>query len=241
MTISQHRPCHRRSPLCNRCFLTIIICLSIMVTISVHLMNVWESTHPCITPKTHRQRLAFMVKAYSEIMSELNITHWVDYGTLLGALRYENIIIWDHDADVSYDRQYAYLLHDGGPAHKIAKKRYNMYLNAAVIIYEGLQTDIFSWKKVSDDKGGYKYIKGSNRDFDLIEEVFNDFNASFLEKTVNIPFANGFVRAPNPPMEFVKQRYPTSYKRVIPFKFSCFFPWNIKYWLIYNRPIHMIR
>jgi hypothetical protein len=107
-------------------------------------------------------------------------------------------------------------------------------------VYEGMQTDIYSWKKISDDKGTFMYTKASNRALDIIESQFNDFNASFIEKTVLIPFAGGLVRAPYPPTEFIKQRYPTSYKRSIPFKTSCYFLWNIPYWYIHNRPIHTI-
>jgi len=181
-----------------------------------------------------------MIRSFTEIMTELNVTHWVDYGTLLGAIRYENIVIWDYDADVSFERKFAYLLHEGGVAHKIAKERYNMYLNAAVMLYEGMQTDIYSWRKELSSNGDYIYVKAANRGPDLWEKQFNDFNASFLDKTVLIPFAGGFVRAPYPPIEFIKQRYPLSYKRLLPFKVSCYFPWNIPYWLIFNRPIHTI-
>ncbi|CAF0716802.1 unnamed protein product [Adineta steineri] len=202
-------------------------------------MTTWESTHPCLTSKENRAKLVYMVKSFTEIMTELNVTHWVDFGTLLGALRYESIVIWDHDADVSFDRKFAELLHVGGKAHKIAKERYNMYLNAAVIVYEGMQTDIYSWNKEWDD-GSFIYTKAANRGLELFESQFNDFNASFIDKTVLIPFGGGFVRSPYPPMEFIKQRYPTSYKRSIPFKVSCYFPWNIPHWLFHNQPLHTI-
>jgi len=203
-------------------------------------MHMFEIEHPCISSTEQRAKLVYMVKAFTEIMTELNITHWVDYGTLLGALRYENIVIWDHDADVSFDRKFAKLLHNGGIAQKIAKERYKMYLNAAVIVYQGMQTDIYSWDKKSDDNGGFRYTKATHRvDFDIIESQINDFNASFIERTVLIPFAGGFVRSPYPPMEFIKRRYPT-YKRSIPYKISCYFPWNIPYWFIHNRPLHTI-
>ena len=212
------------------------ICLFLLISI----MIMWDSNYPCITSAANRAKLVYMVKAFSEIMTELNVTHWIDYGTLLGALRYEDIIIWDYDADVSFERTFVKLLHNGGIAQKIAKERYNMFLNAAVLLYEGMQTDVFSWKKKRAD-GGFIYIKGSHRDFDLLESQFHDFNASFLEKTVLIPFAGGFVRAPYPPMEFIKTRYPASYNTLVPFKVSCYFPWNLPYWFIFNRPVNKIK
>ncbi len=201
---------------------------------------IWDYNHPCLAPETVRNKLIYMIRSFTEIMTELNVTHWVDYGTLLGAIRYENVVVWDYDADVSFERKFAYLLHNGGVAQKIAQERYNIFLNAAVMLYEGMQTDIYSWRKELSDNGNYIYVKAANRGPDWFETQFNDFNASFLEKTVLIPFAGGFVRAPYPPMEFIKQRYPLSYNRLLPFKVSCYFPWNIPYWLIFNRPIHKI-
>lgn len=218
--------------------LSIIIWLSLAALLCASI--IWDFNRPCISPVENRKRLAYTVKAFNEIMTELNVTHWTDYGTLLGALRYENIIIWDHDADVSYDQKFADLLQEGGPAQTIAKKRYNIYLNADFMLYEGMQTDIFTWKKVSSADAGYIYTKATNRNLEFFETQFNDFNASFIEKTVLIPFAGGFIRAPYPPMEFIKKRYPTSYNRYIPFKVSCYFPWNIPHWLMFNQPIHKI-
>jgi len=215
----------------------LIIIVFILV---IYASIVWDSNHPCILPEAKRITLAYMVKAFSEIMTELNVTHWVDYGTLLGALRYENIIVWDHDGDVSYDQIFRDLFDDGGVAQTIAKKRYNIYLNAHFMSYENLQVDIFCWKKIQLTDGSFIYTKAMNRNLELFESQFNDFNASYIEKTVSIPFAGGFVKAPYPPMEFAKKRYPTSYKREIPFKVSCYFPWNVPYWLFGNRPINEI-
>ena len=138
------------------------------------------------------------------------------------------------------NRNLHHLLRDSGPAQKIAKERYNIYLNEDFMLYEGMQTDIFTWKKVSSANGGLIYTKATNRNSEFAETHFNDFNVSFIEKTVLIPFAGGFIRAPNPPIEFIKKRYPMSYKRFTPFKVSCYFPWNIPYWLALNRPLHKI-
>ncbi|UJR29954.1 hypothetical protein I4U23_017501 [Adineta vaga] len=240
MTIGQTRRFYRRNVCFKKYFIILNICLLFLLGLSVYFMMSWEASDPCLTPLANREKLAYMVKAFSEIMTELNVTHWIDYGTLLGALRYEHILMWDHDADVSFDRKFAYLLHNGGKAQKIAKERYNMLLNAAVLVYEGVQADVYSWDKISIDGGGFKYTKSVNRKFDLFEEYVNDFNASFIDKTVSVPFAGGYVSAPYPPMEFIKARYPKSYNKALPYKISCYFPWNIKHWLIDNRPIHKI-
>jgi hypothetical protein len=235
MIRSNSRYFHSRKWYCIlKTFIPITFLLLILGSIT------WDYNYPCLTPEKSRAKLVYMVHAFTEIMTELNITHWVDYGTLLGALRYENINIWDHDADVSFERTFANLLHNGGKAQKIAKERYNIHLNAAVMLYEGMQTDIYSWNKQNMSSGNFIYTKAANRNSELFESPLNDFDARFIDKTVLIPFAGGFVRAPYPPIEFIKQRYSLSYKRVMPYKVSCYFFWNIPYWLMFNRPIHKI-
>lgn len=41
------------------------------------------------------------LKKLTELLTSLNIKHWVDFGTLLGSFRQQNIIEWDVDMDVS--------------------------------------------------------------------------------------------------------------------------------------------
>ena len=90
----------------RRCtLLHIFIWFSLVLLLCASI--IWDFNRPCITPTANRNRLAYMVKAFNEIMTELNVTHWTDYGTLFGALRYEDITIWDHDADVSYEQKFA--------------------------------------------------------------------------------------------------------------------------------------
>jgi hypothetical protein len=182
----------------RKCYRILYVFISSTLLLSLFGSIILDNYDPCLAPETTRNKLIYMIRSFTEIMTELNVTHWVDYGTLLGAIRYENIIVWDYDADVSFDRKFAYLLHQGGKAHKIAKERYNLFLNAAVMLYEGMQTDIYSWRKQRVSDGNYIYVKAANRGIDLLESQFNDFNASFLEKTVLIPFAGGFVKAPYP-------------------------------------------
>ena len=185
----------------------------------------------CVTPLADRQKLAFMVKAFDKIMTQLNVTHWIDYGTLMGAMRYGNIIAWDHDADVAFDWKFEYLLREGGIAQKIAKEQYNIFLNSSHLLYSGKQVDIFSFDKIQLPNGDFIYTKAENRNAEFWELLFNDFNASFVKKTVLVPFAGEMVHAPYSTLEFLKKRYPTSYNRRTPFKVSCYLPWNIPLWL----------
>ena len=43
----------------------------------------------------------FCLKQLSNILTENNIIHWIDFGTLLGSIRNNSIIDWDVDLDIS--------------------------------------------------------------------------------------------------------------------------------------------
>jgi phosphorylcholine metabolism protein LicD len=188
------------------------------------------SRDPCFLDAKARSKLVYMVHAFDDIMTELNISHWIDYGTLLGALRYEDVIPWDHDADVGFADEHHYMIDNDSHGHNLAKKRYNMLLNAAIMEYDGLSVDVFAWKKVSKQLNASSPVltdmrtRAYNRWAYL--EDFHDFEDSLLRNLTRIKFAGKMVVAPNRPENFVKKRYPFSYTRSIPFKVSCYMPWN---------------
>jgi hypothetical protein len=52
---------------------------------------------PCCT--AHLKEILFYA---DDLLTECGILHWLDFGTLLGAVRHQSFIPWDHDVDISF-------------------------------------------------------------------------------------------------------------------------------------------
>lgn len=72
------------------------------------LRTLFIYNHPIhqIPPTTGRLRLlqeadAILLKMFSDKCAEHGLRYWIDYGTLLGAVRHKGFIPWDDDTDVS--------------------------------------------------------------------------------------------------------------------------------------------
>jgi hypothetical protein len=53
--------------------------------------------------QSERARLLHMLNHTSTVLTAHNITHWLDFGSLLGAVRNGRIIDWDDDGEHAHD------------------------------------------------------------------------------------------------------------------------------------------
>lgn len=56
----------------------------------------------CLTSTAKLDALRNLLVNTTKLLEGAGITYWLDYGTLLAAVRDGELIPWDHDADIGY-------------------------------------------------------------------------------------------------------------------------------------------
>lgn len=103
-----------------------------------------------------KQRSVLILKDIKRVCNELNLTYFLDSGTLLGAIRHNGFIPWDDDIDISMPR----------PDYEIFVKEYNKYCNSR---YRLKSIEI-------DSRYGYPYAKVYDTTTILYEHGRNPFD-----------------------------------------------------------------
>lgn len=82
-----------------------------------------RSTLHCRTPTEDMKDLMELSRDLHFILDELNVTHWLAYGSLWGAIRYKNPLPWDNDVDLGVLRSDIKLLSKNKLRDELANKR----------------------------------------------------------------------------------------------------------------------
>lgn len=89
----------------NEALLAIVVVLLSTKLIQVLSLNNWPSfkkrADPCIQPTGLHDRLYLLTEKVTRALDRLGVVHWLQYGSLLGALRYRAILPWDDDVDLA--------------------------------------------------------------------------------------------------------------------------------------------
>lgn len=56
--------------------------------------------HLCITDEGDMKAMINLLQGIHSTLQKLNVTHFLIYGTLIGAIRYNKILPWDNDLDI---------------------------------------------------------------------------------------------------------------------------------------------
>jgi phosphorylcholine metabolism protein LicD len=125
----------------------------------------------------HKRKKAFIkygieaLYAFDDAMKELKINYWLEFGTLLGAIREKRFIPHDFDIDVGafiddYNERNEFVLNKYGLKRKrIFLVDTGSYAREETYTYKGVNIDIFYFHK----RDGEIYCHGFEESQDLIE------------------------------------------------------------------------
>jgi len=162
----------------------------------------------------------------TDLLNKHNIKYWLDYGTLLGAVRGKDIIPWDIDTDISCleeDKEKIFAL-----MPIINKKFYfcqHSFKNTGYQIRYGkgekTHLDIFLWYK-DEEMLRRRYYLGLNSYYGTDVRKGKDFPAEWVKELSEVTLADKIFTAPKDPEQMCLLRYGRSWKRPLHI-----YQWNI--------------
>ncbi|XP_065673309.1 uncharacterized protein RP688 [Hydra vulgaris] len=199
----------------------LILCLHIWLIPSV--FGNYNDT--CYLDEDGKNSLHFILSTLIKSFEKYNVFYWLDYGTLLGALRHGDIISWDHDGDISI------LLNDSNLENALTEIRsHGVEANSMVAQFNGFHVDIVRWNKYKNNNGEWileKYYPPWNQDNSIVKlhRKFESFSFSLVEKRKHILFINQTSSVPLDSEKLIKFRYPWTWRVSFPYKWKCWFSW----------------
>ncbi|XP_077994695.1 ribitol 5-phosphate transferase FKRP-like isoform X2 [Glandiceps talaboti] len=175
-----------------------------------------------------------MLKSTTNFLEEMNVTYWLDYGTLLGAVRNGDVMRHDYDGDISIitTQLYEELKEKLNPIRlRLTSTGENGYYKVRRADRDqDLAVDIFLWDVIEglcDQKPCKKVATTQTfeRRIDIAVKKHEIIPLSWILPQRRIDFADFKVKIPNRAEDVLKNRYPVTYGWTIPYKRKCWLPW----------------
>lgn len=186
----------------------------------------------CYLTKQEQDELRHILRHLVTIFDDMNVTYWLDYGTLIGAFRNGDIISYDTDGDVAFlineyykpeEVKYRLGRFDISYGHGIS------YFGRAK--YGAMWVDVTRWT-VHAGKFDGKEVKLLVKDLTSHDEENRDFVGRNMDEREKFPllwmqprrtvnFLNVTAKIPNEAEKLIRHRYPYSYRFNVPYKFKC--------------------
>ncbi|MFC1524144.1 LicD family protein [Thermodesulfobacteriota bacterium] len=94
------------------------------IILNYKLLNKLDMADVRFFDQQHRENTLIILKKVSDVLHEHNIVHYLDFGTLIGAIREKGFIPWDDDIDISLAHEKDY--HKIPLVLKKIKKRFRL-------------------------------------------------------------------------------------------------------------------
>lgn len=204
-------------------FLLIVICLgSIYYHYSVASWNWYANeksngqSHPCMTPSNEMDDLKELIRDVNEVLDGLKLTHVLIYGSLWGALRYNNPLPWDNDLDMALMYDEVKEIDVADFVRAFHKKNINIYYRLWHGTYrvqrDTARGDLMVFRKTIFDNMCRTGIETWL--FFINHKQFHTFPASLMEKPLPVTlFAGVNISIPRSGIEIQKHFYPHDWWR----------------------------
>lgn len=171
-----------------------------------------------------RTSLTFMLTTIITAFEKHNVEYWLDFGTLLGAIRDKGLIPWDGDGDISYVK--------GDPHLSDAfldVLSTGVHINTMVAQYKGVTVDLMRWYTNTSSDGRryfYKYYPPWSGDniVQRINHKLDAFPVEWIGKRKRIKFLGVEASVPEKTEIFLKHRYKLSYGFNVQYRWKCYVP-----------------
>jgi len=203
------------------------------------LYEVGHGEKPCFASKDDRESLLYVLEKWEQLMRKYKLVHWIDHGTLLGSVLFEDLIPWDQDADVAYLFSERYkvdtLVRKELEATGIDVKNDNRVVQ---LQYGGILVDVFAYgqyreigKRLPPSKLENETLTRSYyRNSEEFEQAFQDIEHGVLFPLSTCKLGRLSLACPHLSRLLLTRRYP--YSRFLPFflpfKLQCYLqPWHL--------------
>ncbi len=171
----------------------------------------WGDGH--IRPNCCTEHLLELIGFVHEVLAEHGVLHWLDFGTLLGAVREGTLIPWDHDADfgiLARDAEAVLTLRD-----EIEQPGYRLFLGEPAVIRvhysetNRLALDLTLWR----ERGGRLVSDESPLDLWPGMHDRTSFPAAYLDRLTEVRLDGRPFPAPTPVNRLLADhRYGTDWR-----------------------------
>eukprot|EP01135_Chromosphaera_perkinsii_P009963 Nk52_evm1s1989 gene=Nk52_evmTU1s1989 len=213
-----------RSPTIRVFMVIILMVAAFKIYYEINIMSWYWFTNTsksgkfsCQVSKEEMDDLWILARSLNRWFAHMGVAFWLNYGTLVGALRYNQPLPWDTDIDVgalgkdldrySYDEIASSLMEFG-----IVLEKYDYIRGFYRVRKNGARGDIFLYYE-SYTEGTYLHRTGiESYIFFVNYRHFHMFPAVLVELPLEaIPFCGVNMTVPHGGVELMKYQYPTSW------------------------------